>query len=224
MLTEEQIETNKKRFLELLDSIHLEDKSGIKNLKDWLENKSDFFVAPASTKYHCAFKGGLCQHSLNVYYNLVKLCDGFATKIINKEIKDPNDDNKTIEVEEKVALYNDESIKIVSLLHDISKANFYETYMRNIKDENGNWKQISEYKVREVNNRFIYGNHEQNSEFMIHSFIPLTLEESTAILHHHAGMSKDCAQDDISTVYNRFNLAVLLHTADLIACYIDEAI
>lgn len=199
MLTKEQIQENKTKYLNLIKSISLEG-AHIEDLIRWLE-KSDFFIAPASTKFHCAFEGGLCFHSLNVYENLIKLVAQFPD-----------------------VSFSSDTIKIVSLLHDVSKANFYESYKRNVKNEQGQWEQVEEYKTREANDRFIYGNHEQNSEFIIHTFFPLTVEESTSILHHHAGMSWDCAQDDISIVYNKYSLAVLLHMADLAACYINERI
>lgn len=41
-------------------------REGSDSLLDWLEH-SDFFVAPASTRYHGCYEGGLLQHSLNVY-------------------------------------------------------------------------------------------------------------------------------------------------------------
>lgn len=44
---------------------------GADALLDYLENKSDFFSCPASARYHGAYPGGLCEHSLNVYHCLV---------------------------------------------------------------------------------------------------------------------------------------------------------
>lgn len=55
--------TNKERFIELLRSTKRE---GIEKLIDFLE-KTDFFTAPASTRFHMSCEGGLLQHSLNVY-------------------------------------------------------------------------------------------------------------------------------------------------------------
>ena len=67
MLTKEQIEQNKQTFIDLIRSIERDfDKDKLLN---WLEN-SDFFYAPASTRYHSNFEGGLCAHSLSVYYSL----------------------------------------------------------------------------------------------------------------------------------------------------------
>ena len=202
MLTETQINNNKERYISLIKSIEMEG-ANVDRFLDWLTNKSDFFLAPASSKYHCDYAGGLCQHSLNVYDALVKLLNEFQA-IAGRD-------------------YDENLVKVVSLLHDISKANFYETYLRNVKDdETGEWKKVQEYKVREPENRFIYGSHEQNAEYIARNFFPLNVEASTAILHHHGGMSWDSAKDDISGVYDRFPLATLLHLADMAATYIYE--
>jgi len=77
-------------------------------------------------------------------------------------------------------------------------------------------------RVREDSVRFIYGNHEQNSEFMVRNFIPLSVAESTAILHHHAGMSWDSAKEDCASVFNRYSIASALHTADFMSTFITE--
>ena len=215
MLTEKEIETNKIKFIELISTIK-RDGADIDGFLKWL-NKSDFFIAPASTKYHCNYPGGLCEHSLNVYNNLITLVEQFASH------------SEYIENEKGIAInivpnYSDDAIKLVSLLHDISKTNFYEHYYRNTKDDNGNWVQVLEYKIKDDANRFIYGNHEQTSEYMASTFFPLTVEERSAILHHHGGRSWDSAQDDMSSVFNRYSLALLLHMADMLSTFINEKI
>lgn len=53
----------KERYLELLRTIKRE---GIEELIKYLES-SDFFTAPASTKFHGDYEGGLLEHSLKVY-------------------------------------------------------------------------------------------------------------------------------------------------------------
>lgn len=220
MLTQEQMDVNKARFIDLINSITIEgmDKTG---LIKWLSS-SDFFSAPASTKYHCDYAGGLCEHSLHVYDNLVRLVKEFDTTSSIKEDVDPKT-NEVIYAQYVPNLpFSEDSLKIVALLHDISKANYYESYARNVKDEQGKWTQVSEYRVKDSQSRFLYGNHETTSEFMAHSFCPLTVEESIAILHHHAGMSNDCAQDDLSAILNKYPLALFLHLADMLACYKDE--
>ena len=201
MLSEKQIEANKQRYLDLIESLEMSDESKDQFLS-WL-NDSDFFEAPASTKYHGAYKGGLCEHSLQVYDNLVN--------INNQEGKKVN--------------YTDTTLKLVALLHDISKTNFYELYFRNVKNEITNqWEKVPEYRIRDNNNRFIFGNHEQNSEFIAHTFFPLSAEESCAILHHHGGMGHDSSQVDLTPIYNKYSLCCMLHVADLLACYIDQKI
>jgi len=198
-MTDNLIAENKQRYLDLIKSINVEG-SDIPRLINWL-NSSDFFEAPASTKYHGAYKGGLCEHSLNVYDTLCDLARNFC-----------------------LHEYSEDTLKIVALMHDISKANYYEQYNRNVKDMNGNWTQVVEYKVRDNKDRFIYGNHEQNSEFIAHTFFPLSVEESCAILHHHGGMGFDSSQVDLTPIYNKYSLACLLHVADMISCYIKEKI
>lgn len=206
MLTEKQIVVNKETFINLINSIKREfDKEKLLN---WLES-SDFFRAPASTKYHLNCDGGLCQHSLNVYYSLEALCNTFATI--------PDKDNNY------VCRYSKDSILICGLLHDISKANFYEKYNKNVKNETtGQWEKVASYKIRENENRFLYGNHEENSEFMVRSFIPLEVEESVAILHHMGETTRDSSQPDLSAIYTKYNLAALLHAADYLSTFCLE--
>ena len=91
----------KEEFIEIFkEHIH---RDGADKLLDYLENKSDFFTAPASARYHSAYAGGLCAHSLNVYHCLV-------------------DYLQRDRVGELYGLeYSDESIAIVALLHDVCK-------------------------------------------------------------------------------------------------------
>lgn len=107
------MEDKKERFLSIFNEVvHRE---GAEELLSWLSN-SDFFTAPASTQYHGSHPGGLLEHSLNVYDCLVEELNlsGFSEK------------------------YTQETIAIVSLLHDICKTNFYKKGTRNVK-ENGQW-------------------------------------------------------------------------------------
>lgn len=211
MLTEEQYTSNKQEFIELISGIN-RDNADIEKLIRQLE-KLDFFEAPASAKYHNACKGGLCDHSLNVYYNLKHLLS--YKQGLPEEC------------------YNEDSIRIVSLLHDISKMNMYELSSRNKKvycengsksDNLGTFEWVSElsYKKKDDTELLTYGNHEMTSEYMVRQFIPLTIQESVAILHHMGAMHYDCAQDNISVVFTKYPLSLLLHQADMLATYIDE--
>lgn len=204
------INKNKEEFISLIRSINREfDKEKLIN---WLENKSDFFTAPASTKYHCSYEGGLCEHSLNVYYALRNLNYSYMPELTAT----------SEEVEQGIHKYkyDEDTLKIVGLLHDISKANYYETYTKNVKDSNGNWQQVQDYKIKE--DRFIYGNDEQNTEFMVSTFIPLTVDEKVALLHKSGGKAFDSNQENIPIIFNKYQLAALLHCADMLSCYILE--
>lgn len=192
---------NKKEFSELLLSINRE---GIEDLAAYLE-KTDFYNAPASVKYHNSVEGGLCDHSLNVYRNLTKLIDtfGFTDK------------------------FNPDSVKLVSLCHDISKTNFYEFYLQNrkITEPNGRyeWVQVGAYKIREIEQRLVAGDHGFNSVFILNKYIKLTEPETVAILNHHSGMdATGNVPGYISEIYNRYPLAFLLHLADYASICIDE--
>lgn len=202
MLTETQIQDNKEKFISILKTIEREG-ADIAGLINKLET-SDFFTAPASTQYHCSYRGGLCEHSLNVYNQLCKVVSIM-----------PEDPKNT---------YSQDTLKIVSLLHDFSKMNFYEIAERNTKDENGNWIKVPYIKVKDSKDRFLYANHEFNSLYMVSSFIPLNIEEEVAISHHHMGMSEDSIKDNISGIVNRYPLALYLHLADMLSCYIIERV
>jgi hypothetical protein len=209
MLTNEQIELNKQEFLTLIQSIKREG-ANIESLVNKLCS-SDFFVAPASTKYHCNYAGGLCEHSLNVYHNLDRL-------VSNQKGLDE-------------CCYDDDTLKIVALLHDVSKMNIYEQTAKNEKVycEDGDkydaigrfrWETTLGWKTKE--NKFVYGSHEETSEFIARQFIPLTLDESVAILHHMGSLGWDSAQDNIASVYSHYSLSLILHMADMISTYVDE--
>lgn len=210
-ITVDQINNNKDMFVKLISSIN-RPGSDIPGLLDKLEN-SDFYFAPASTKYHNAYKGGLCEHCLNVFNNLKAL------------VKFKNLDSQ----------YSEESLIIVALLHDFSKMNIYEEVFKNKKfyhpngkkeDEGGkyDWQAIAAFQTKDAENCFLYGNHEYTSDFMIRCFIPLSCEESVAITHHMGGKGFDSAQDNITAIYNRYPLASLLHIADMLSTYLDERI
>lgn len=211
MLTKEQIMNNKTDFIGLISSINREG-ADIEKLISKLE-RSDFFYAPASTQYHGAYEGGLCDHCLNVYCNLLQLAEMKA-------------DMLGINVDEVK-----ESLIVVALLHDISKMNTYKVGVKNEKvysetgskyDDLGKFDWVSKRIYTTRDDKFVFGSHESTSEYIARTFIPLTLEESVAILHHMGSMSWDSAKDNIGEVFNKYWLALLLYEADMLATYIDE--
>lgn len=205
MLSKERMEANKKEFLSLINSITRDfDKEKLVN---WLEKESDFFEAPACAKHHSSYAGGLCEHSLNVYYSLKNLAESYLPQLTTE------DGSSKIK-------YSEDTLKIVGLLHDISRANYYRIGVRNFKDKDGTWKQTTTYDVRE--DRLIYGSDEQNTEFLVSSFIPLTLEEKAALLHKVGGTFYGSIQSNVPLIFETYELAALLYCADLLSCYILE--
>lgn len=182
------IEEMKKRYITLLRET---DRKGIDDLIDWLENETDFFTAPASTKYHNAFEGGLLDHSLNVFDNLL------------------DEDYE----------HSDDTLTIVSLLHDICKANFYSVGEKNIKKD-GEWIKEPYYMVED---QFPLG-HGEKSVILIQRFIKLSDEEIAAIRWHMGGYEPKDNYGYLGKAFNKYSLAVYLHIADLKATYLDENI
>lgn len=169
-------------------------RPGADKLLDWLDT-TDFFRAPASSRFHCACEGGLVQHSLNVYHVLV---DHFYTEGENLE-----------------------SYTICALLHDLCKANFYKVSTRNVKnDATGQWEKVPFYQVEDA---FPYG-HGEKSVFLIERFMKLRTAEAVAIRWHMGGFDEAARGGSfaISAAYDTYPLAVKLHIADLEATYLYE--
>lgn len=166
-------------FLNIYDAcIHRE---GAAALREYLF-KSDFFRAPASTRYHCAYEGGLCEHSVNTYKRLL-----FAVQNEYGEIW-----------EERVP---HESIAVCGLLHDLCKIDFYKQDFRNVK-ENGEWVRRPYYAREEL---FPFG-HGEKSVYIISSFMRLTREEAMAINWHMGGFDTRVKGWDpsISEAYDKY--------------------
>ena len=189
----------KEEFLEIFDD-NIE-RDGSEKLLEWLE-RSDFFVAPASTKLHSAYEGGLCEHSVKVYKRFVRILEMEFGK----------------NWQEKVS---GESVAIIALLHDVCKVNYYSTEMRNVK-ENGEWIQKPFYKIDDT---LPYG-HGEKSVYIISSFMKLTREEAMAINWHMGGCDARVqgGSYSMSGAFYKFPLALLFHVADLMSTYLDEEI
>ena len=171
------------------------ERSGAEQLLEWL-GRTDFFTAPASTKFHCACEQGLVMHSLNVYNVMVERYFDIET------------DSR-------------ESFAICGLLHDICKSGFYKLSSRNVKNaETGRWEAVPYYTIEDS---FPYG-HGEKSVFMIERFIKLKPAEAVAIRWHMGGFDSAAKGGDyaINHAYERYPLAVKLHLADVEASYLVE--
>ena len=169
-------------------------RPGADKLLAWLDT-TDFFRAPASTRFHGACAGGLLMHSLNVYHCL------------REHYFEPGD--------------SEESFALCALLHDVCKANFYKPGTRNVKNEaTGQWEKVPTFTIEDA---FPYG-HGEKSVFLIERFVRLKPAEAVAIRWHMGGFD-DAARGGcfaISQAYDQYPLAVKLHLADLEATYLKE--
>ena len=186
----------KERFIEIYEKNIT--RMGADRLLEWLL-KSDFFTAPASTKFHGAYEGGLLEHSLNVY-----------NRLRGEVLSAPDCD------------FSDETIAIAGLLHDICKVNLYKVDYRNAKNSlTGEWEKVPYYTTDDD----VPFGHGEKSVYIISSFMRLTRDEAMAINWHMGGFD-DRAKGgsySISKAFEMYPLSVLLHTADLKATYLDES-
>ena len=153
----------KEEFLELLKSINRE---GIDDLIKFIES-TDFFKAPASTRFHGNYEGGLVEHSIKVYEIL----------------------KHKVETNMEPLNVNPETLILVPLLHDLCKANFYKIDYRNAKNALGVWEKVPYYTVDDT---IPYG-HGEKSVMMITEYMKLTPEEKLlrAIFGEKASDVKD---------------------------------
>lgn len=191
------LEQNQERFIQIFtENIKRE---GAENLLDWLIN-SDFFTAPASSKFHSAYEGGLCEHSLKVFDRYMRLL----------KMEYGEDFSSAISME---------SVAIIALLHDVCKVDFYKTDYRNVKVD-GQWIQVPYYTVED---KLPYG-HGEKSVYIVGSFIKLTREEAMSINWHGGGFDERVRGGSyaMAEAYYKFPNAMIFHTADMMATYLDE--
>lgn len=192
--------TNIKRFKQIVaDTISRE---GIDNLMEWVEHETDFFTAPASTRYHGSYEGGLSEHSLNVYDRLVW------------------------EMEHTVGagwedIYSPETVAIVALFHDLCKIDRYIITEKWRKDEDGQWESYEAYDYNREKSEMGHGS---QSVFYLQKFIQLTEVEAQAIYWHMGAydISPYATLAACSETFKWNPLSFLVHRADMAATYVVE--
>lgn len=172
-------------------------RPGLEDLLNWLSS-TDFYDAPCSGRYHGSYKGALVEHSLNVYHQFWNIAPRFGYDASNPTLL--------------------EESAIVCLFHDLCKVNFYESYMRNVKNpDTGIWEQVEEYRAK---GSTTLASHGACSCYRVMQFIKLTEREFAAILHHMGAWDKS-QYSNPGEVYASNKLAWLLHVADEAATYIE---
>ena len=188
----------KEEFIDIYrEHIHRE---GSAELLDYLENKSDFFTAPASARFHGAYAGGLCDHRVNVY----RCLEAYLARDRVREV---------YRIE-----YPPESVAIAALLHDVCKIGCYKAGTKTVKDDaTGKWEKVPVFNYED---RLPYG-HGEKSVYIISGFMRLTREEAMAI-RWHMGFSGPEDDRTVGQALQQFPLAFALATADMEASYFLE--
>ncbi len=169
-------------------------REGSAELLQWMHG-TDFFTAPASTRFHGACECGLVMHSVNVF------------EVLLQRFGDEGQSN--------------ESLALCGLLHDLCKTNFYKPGFRNVKDdETGVWNKVPSYSVQDA---FPYG-HGEKSVFLIERFLRLKPAEAVAIRWHMGGFDDAVRGGSyaIGEAWHQYPLGAMLHIADLEATYLLE--
>ena len=187
---------NKEKFINIYKSYIK--REGSEKLLEYLCS-SDFFTAPASTRFHGSYAGGLCEHSINVFECLKDIME----RPRMKEVYGVN--------------YSDESIAIAALLHDVCKVDFYVESTRNVK-EGGVWKSVPYYTIED---KLPYG-HGEKSVYIVSGFMRLTRDEAFAI-RYHMGFSTGEDLNNIGKAFEMFPLAFAVSVADMEASYFLES-
>lgn len=163
----------------------------IEKALNWLRT-NDFYKAPASSRFHDAFEGGLCFHSLKVVQNIIDLmhCSKFA------------DSSKLGDA------------VFCALVHDWCKINLYEQYQKNVKnDETGLWEKVAAYRY--TGNAILNLGHGVSSMFVVSKFFKLNVEEASAIRWHMGSYRVvESEFSELQTCNEQFPLVHLLQFAD----------
>lgn len=199
------IEKNIARFEAELAKVQ---RPGMDKLLEYIQ-KSDFYKAPASTRYHLSVPGGLLQHSLNVL-------DALRSILIQR----PDGDGWLYTVGgTTVAEVPEESVIITALLHDICKTHFYTVSTRNAKNEKtGKWEKVPYYTV---DDKMPLG-HGSKSAMIIKQYMELTSPEMYAIWHH-MGFTDGADPLTVGQAIDKYPFVLALQTADMMASHFMEA-
>ena len=190
----EEMENLKNLILDRLKSIK---RDGIDELIDYLVNRTDYFTAPASTKFHSNFEGGLAYHSHNV------------VELLSQKNKQYN-----------LGL-SDETIYLTGYLHDLCKCNMYEKTMRLKKDEmTGKWIGYASY---EINEKIPLG-HGEKSVILLQQFVKLTLEECLMIRWHMGAYVPKDEYRDYNKAVEMYKTVLAFSNSDAEASHMLEEV
>ena len=177
-------------------------RSGIDDLMDWLETETDFFTSPASTRFHGSYDGGLVEHSLNVFNQMLFEMD-------------------TLVGPKWEEFFSIESVAIIALFHDLCKIGRYEKVTKWRKDSDNQWESYEAYQYDDSKCEMGHG---PQSIFYIQQFMQLTEMEAQAIFWHMGAydISPYANLNGLSSAWNNNQLAFIISRADLACTYATE--
>jgi len=192
---------NKDKFCDLLRKT---ERKGIEHVIEKL-TELGFFEAPASTKFHGAYEGGLVEHSLNVYVQALYLVK------VEKKIRPDID-------------IDDNSVAIAALLHDVCKSDIYIKEQKWRKDANNKWESYEAYG-HDYKKTLPVGHGEKSVIRLLQWGLELTDDEIMAIRWHmgHFDLSDYMeAKTSFNTSCDLSPLAAIISAADWLASRITE--
>lgn len=199
-----ELEMQRDRFLKVFDE-QIGDREGKEVLREWLlSDGCDFFTAPASTKYHGNYTGGLCEHSLDVYDMAVGL-EGLYRENIRKQylvLNRPYDRDQFME-----------SMTVAALFHDLCKANFYKA---KVNGRNMNYT---------VDEQLPFGGHGSKSVYMLSKYLKDIRDDEAIAINCHMGFSR--SEDKTISIGESFRfspLAWIIHVADEAATFMLDRV
>lgn len=193
----------KEEFVELLKSTGRDDVDYV--IEDI--EKLGYFEAPASTRFHLNYDGGLCEHSLNVCKVALRLREQMIEMVPEMESMLPKD-----------------SVIIASLLHDVCKADVYKPVVKKQKNAFGVWEDVPGYDVDYSN--FPIGHGEKSVIVILRCGFDLTDDEIMAIRWHMTAwdlaFQSPEQKNNLNTARDKCPLCTLIQTADTLASNIIE--
>lgn len=195
-------------------------------------HRTDFFIAPASVKYHCNHDGGLNEHTLNAFFAFVDQLFGEAFQSPNYSIAKLSSLKSLILQGEELSKEQEElldkiskeffgvkfeSIVISCFCHDFHKIQYYEKYKTRKKDEKGNWGDVEAWGHH--HDPYIMGDSGGTSCYIAMQYMHLTYQEALAITNHMGYSDSGGALKSSSGAWKKSKLALYLHLCDMIATF-----
>ena len=189
------ISTWQTKIYEIIDRVFKDSDQRYDKIVDTFKLLDDkFFFAPASGKldYHCAWPGGLAQHTLNVITNAIKLSKAMCPD-----------------------RYSLQTIVFSALFHDLGKVGNGEIpYF--VPETESYWRE-KRGSYYNHNEELVNMNHSERSLWLLAKFgIPVSAEEWQAI-HRHDGYYVD-SNKDVLRGHREEHLSYIIHVADCWSC------